>query len=62
MDKLIIESRNILEEGTHIRVSKKVKELVDDIAKRSGRSQYQIVNRMLEFAAERVVIEDEEEI
>jgi hypothetical protein len=38
-----------------------VKELVDDIAKRSGRSQYQIVNRMLEFAAERVVIEDEEE-
>jgi hypothetical protein len=61
MDKLIIESRNILEEGTHIRVSKKVKELVDDIAKRSGRSQYQIVNRMLEFAAERVVIEDEEE-
>jgi hypothetical protein len=61
VDKLIIESRNILEEGTHIRVSKKVKELVDDIAKRSGRSQYQIVNRMLEFAAERVVIEDEEE-
>lgn len=61
MDKLIIESRNILEEGTHIRVSKKVKELVNDIAKRSGRSQYQIVNRMLEFAAERVVIEDEEE-
>lgn len=61
MDKLIIESRNILEEGTHIRVSKKVKELVDDIAERSGRSQYQIVNRMLEFAAERVVIEDEEE-
>ena len=61
MDKLIIESRNVLEEGTHIRVSKKVKELVDDIAKRSGRSQYQIANRMLEFAAERVVIEDEEE-
>lgn len=61
MDKLIIESSNILEEGTHIRVSKKAKELVDDIAKRSGRSQYQIVNRMLEFAAERVVIEDEEE-
>jgi hypothetical protein len=61
VDKLIIESRNILEEGTHIRVSKKAKELVDDIAKRSGRSQYQIVNRMLEFAAERVVIEDEEE-
>lgn len=61
MDRLIIESRNVLEEGTHIRVSKKVKELVDDIAKRSGRSQYQIVNRLLEFAAERVVIEDEEE-
>lgn len=61
MDRLIIESRNVLGEGTHIRVSKKVKELVDDIAKRSGRSQYQIVNRLLEFAAERVVIEDEEE-
>ena len=39
MDKLIIESRNVLEEGTHIRVSKKVKELIDEIAKRTGRSQ-----------------------
>lgn len=59
MDKLVIESRNVLEEGTLIRVSKKMKEVVEDIAKRSGRSQYQIINRMLEFAAERVVIEAE---
>ncbi len=61
MDKLIIESRTVLEDGTHIRVSKKSKELIDEIAKRSGRSQYQIVNRMIEFAAERVVIEGEDE-
>lgn len=39
MDKLIIESRNIPEEGTHIRVSKKSRELIDEIAKRTGRSQ-----------------------
>lgn len=44
MDKLIIPSRNELEDGTHIRVSKKMKELVDDVARRSGRSQYVIVN------------------
>ena len=56
MDKLIIPSRNELEDGTHIRVSKKMKELVDEIAKRSGRSQYVIINKMIEFAYERVVI------
>ena len=39
MYKLIFESRKILEEGTHIRVSKKVKELIDEIAQRTGRSQ-----------------------
>lgn len=60
-DKLIIESRSVLEESTHIRVSKKAKNLVDKIARRSGRSAYQIVNCMLEFAAERVEIEGEEE-
>lgn len=59
MDKLIIPSRNELEDGTHIRVSKKMKELVDDVAKRSGRSQYVIVNKMIEFAYERIVIENE---
>lgn len=61
MDKLIIPSRNELEDGTHIRVSKKMKELVDEIAKRSGRSQYVIINKMIEFAYERVVVEDEDD-
>lgn len=61
MDKLIIESRTFLDDSTHIRVSKKAKELIDDIAKRSGRSQSVVADRMIAFAYERVVIEGEEE-
>lgn len=61
MDKLIIPSRNELEDGTHIRVSKKMKELIDEIAKRSGRSQAVVADRMIAFAYERVVIEGEED-
>lgn len=60
MDKLIIESRTFLDDSTHIRVSKKSKELIDDIAKRSGRSQSVVADRMIAFAYERVVIEGEE--
>lgn len=61
MDKLIIESRSMLDESTHIRVSKKSKELIDEIARRSGRSQAVVADLMIKFAAERVVIEGEEE-
>ena len=61
MDKLIIESRTFLDDSTHIRVSKKAKELIDEIAKRSGRSQSVVADRMIAFAYERVVIEGEEE-
>lgn len=61
MDKLIIESRTILDDSTHIRVSKKAKELIDEIAKRSGRSQAVVADRMIAFAYEHVVIEGEEE-
>lgn len=61
MDKLIIESRSMLDESTHIRVSRKSKELIDEIAKRSGRSQAVVADLMIKFAAERVVIEGEEE-
>ncbi|MBR3667347.1 MAG: ribbon-helix-helix protein, CopG family [Ruminococcus sp.] len=61
MDKLIIESRTILDDSTHIRVSKKSKELIDEIAKRSGRSQAVVADRMIAFAYERVVIEGEED-
>ena len=50
MDKLIIESRTILDDSTHIRVSKKSKELIDEIAKRSGRSQAVVDDRMIAFA------------
>ena len=39
MDKLIIESRTILDERTHICASKKSREIIDEIAKRTGRSQ-----------------------
>ena len=61
MDKLIIESRTFLDDSTHIRVSKKAKELIDEIAKRSGRSQAVVADRMIAFAYERVVIEGEED-
>lgn len=61
MDKLIIESRSMLDESTHIRVSRKSKELIDEIARRSGRSQAVVADLMIKFAAERVVIEGEEE-
>lgn len=61
MDKLIIESRSMLDESTHIRVSRKSKELIDEIAKRSGRSQAVVADLMIKFAAERVAIEGEEE-
>lgn len=61
MDKLIIESRTILDDSTHIRVSKKSKELIDEIAKRSGRSQAVVADRMIAFAYERVVIKGEED-
>lgn len=57
MDKLIIESRTILDERTHIRVSKKSRELIDEIAKRTGRSQAVVADLMIKFAYERVVIE-----
>lgn len=60
MDKLIIESRTFLDDSTHIRVSKKAKELIDDIAKRSGHSQVAVADRMIAFAYERVEIEGEE--
>lgn len=61
MDKLIIESRTILDDSTHIRVSKKSKELIDEIAKRTGRSQAVVADIMIKFAYERVVIEGEED-
>lgn len=61
MDKLIIESRSMLDESTHIRVSRKSKELIDEIARHSGRSQAVVADLMIKFAAERVVIEGEEE-
>lgn len=61
MDKLIIESRSMLDESTHIRVSRKSKELIDEIARRSGRSLAVVADLMIKFAAERVVIEGEEE-
>lgn len=61
MDKLLIESRSMLDESTHIRVSRKSKELIDEIARRSGRSQAVVADLMIKFAAERVVIEGEEE-
>lgn len=60
MDKLIIESRTILDERTHIRASKKSRELIDEIAKRTGRSQVVVADLMIKFAYERVVIEGEE--
>ena len=61
MDKLIIESRTFLDDSTHIRVSKKSKELIDEIAKRTGRSQAVVADIMIKFAYERVVIEGEED-
>ena len=61
MDKLIIESRTILDDSTHIRVSKNSKELIDEIAKRTGRSQAVVADIMIKFAYERVVIEGEED-
>lgn len=61
MDKLIIESKPMLDESTHIRVSRKSKELIDEIARRSGRSLAVVADLMIKFAAERVVIEGEEE-
>lgn len=60
MDKLIIESKTILDERTHIRASKKSRELIDEIAKRTGRSQAVVADLMIKFAYERVVIEGEE--
>ena len=51
----------MLDESTHIRVSRKSKELIDEIARRSGRSQAVVADLMIKFAAERVVIEGEEE-
>ena len=61
MDKLIIESRSILDGSTHIRVSKKSRELVEEIAKRSGHSQTVTADMMIRFAYERVFIEGEQE-
>lgn len=61
MDKLIIESKTILDERTHIRASKKSRELIDEIAKRTGRSQAVVADLMIKFAYERVVIEGEDE-
>lgn len=61
MDKLIIESKTILDERTHIRVSKKSNELISEIARRTGRSQAVVADLMIKFAYERVVIEGEEE-
>ena len=60
MDKLIIESKTILDERTHIRVSKKSNELISEIARRTGRSQAVVADLMIKFAYERVVIEGEE--
>lgn len=60
MDKLIIESKTILDERTHIRASKKSRELLDEIARRTGRSQAVVADIMIKFAYERVVIEGEE--
>lgn len=61
MDKLIIESRNILDGSTHIRVGRKSRELIEEIAKRSGHSQTVVADMMIKFAYERVFIEGEDE-
>ena len=51
MEKLIIESDNgDKEQGTIVRISRKANVLIDDIAKKSGRSKLFIASKMIEFA------------
>lgn len=60
MDKLIItadkEEKNT---STLIRVSNKANALVDDLAKRSGRSKVYILGKLIEFAYEHSEVADE---
>ena len=62
MDKLIISTNNDEKNSAVIvRISKKASALLDDIVKRSARGKSFVANKMIEFAYEHVVIEDEED-
>lgn len=62
MDKLIIDT-DMEEKNTssNIRISNKANALVDDLAKRSGRSKAYIASKMIEFAYEYTEVEGENE-
>ena len=62
MDKPIISTNNDEKNSAiMVRISKKASALLDDIVKRSGRGKSFVANKMIEFAYEHVVIEDEED-
>lgn len=59
MEKLIIEVENgEKEQDVIVRISKKASTLVDDIAKKSGRSKCYIVSKMVEFSYDYVKIQE----
>lgn len=56
--KLIIEADNgEKEQGTIVRISQKANALIEDIAKKSGRSKSYIASKMIEFAFDYIKIE-----
>lgn len=56
--KLIIEADNgEKEQGTIVRISQKANALIEDIAKKSGRSKSYIASKMIEFAFDYITIE-----
>ena len=60
MDKLLIEIETKEKEtGCIIRVNEKANALVDDVAKKSGKSKTYIASKMIEYAFDRIeYIED----
>lgn len=61
MPKLIIEKEAAVGDCVLIRVNKKANALIEDVAKRSGRSKQCVTSKMIEFAYDYVICEGEEE-
>lgn len=63
MDKLIFRTRRKIKGGYSrtVRVSNEAMEIIESIADSTGLNKHTVLNRMIDFANEHVVIEDTED-
>ncbi|WAW15431.1 hypothetical protein [Peptostreptococcus equinus] len=63
MEKLVFKSRRKIKDGYSrtVRVSEDSMELIESIADKTELNKHTVLNRMIDFASQHIVIEDVEE-